>query len=61
MMRGSSPFHVDRSGCHVLLDSVPVWVCTQCGEPLFEEREVEALQGLIQAVEQGSKRIAAAS
>ena len=60
MARGSAPLHVDRNGCHILLDSVPAWVCTQCGEPYFEEREVDAIQDLIQSVEQNAKRIAAA-
>jgi len=39
---------------------VPAWVCQQCGEPYFEEREVEAIQNLIQSVEHNAKRIAAA-
>jgi YgiT-type zinc finger domain-containing protein len=52
--RASAPFHVDRDGCHVVLDSVPAWVCDQCGEPYFEESEVEAIQDLIRSVEQSA-------
>ncbi len=59
MTRGSAPFHVDRKGCHVVLDSVPTWVCEQCGEAYFEEPEVDAIQDLIRSVEQNAKRIAA--
>ena len=52
MKKGSSPVHVDRKGCHVLLDRVAAWVCEQCGEPYFEEHEVNAIQDLIRSVEQ---------
>lgn len=45
---------VDRDGCHVVLDAVPAWVCHQCGEPYFEEREVDTIQALIQSVEQNA-------
>lgn len=38
--RGKAPIHIDRDDCHITIDSVPAWVCEQCGEPLFEEREV---------------------
>jgi len=57
MKKGAVPFHVDREGCHVLLDRVPAWVCAQCGEPYFEEKEVDAIQELIKTVEQGSARV----
>lgn len=60
MTRASAPLHVDRNGCHVVLDSVPAWVCEQCGEPYFEECEVDAIQDLIRSVEQNAKKIAAA-
>ena len=59
MHRGSAPFHVDRDGCHVVLDSVPAWICQQCGESYFEEREVDAIQALIRSVDQNAKKIAA--
>ena len=52
MKKGTTPFHVDRKGCHVTLDDVPAWVCEQCGEPYFEEKEVDAIEELVLAVEQ---------
>lgn len=52
MKRDRTPFHTDRQGCHVTLDAVPAWVCGQCGEAYFEEKEVDAIQKLIKAVEQ---------
>jgi len=51
MTRGNAPFHIDRKGIHVSLDSVPAWVCPQCGESCFEEKEVDSIQALVKTVE----------
>lgn len=51
MRKGTAPFHVDRNGYHLLLDTVPAWVCEQCGEVYFEEDEVDSIQALIQAMD----------
>ncbi len=51
MKRLTAPFHIDRKGIHLSLDNVPAWVCRQCGEPYFEESEVNIIQSIIQAVE----------
>jgi YgiT-type zinc finger domain-containing protein len=61
MKTGATPFHIDRKGCHVTLDKVPAWVCTQCGEAYFEEKEVKAIQALVQALEQKVEALAEAS
>ena len=58
MTRATVPFHVDRAGCHVLLDNIPAWVCEQCGEAYFEESEVDAIQDLIRSVEQKAEALA---
>jgi hypothetical protein len=42
----------------VLLDSVPAWLCEQCGESVFEEKEVRAIQDLIRTVEQKADALA---
>ncbi len=52
MKRSTAPFHVDRHGYHLVLDTVPAWVCGQCGEAYFEEAEVETIQGAIEALDQ---------
>lgn len=44
MRRGTAPFAIDRNGYHVSWDAIPAWVCDQCGEPLFEAREVDVIQ-----------------
>jgi uncharacterized protein with PIN domain len=40
------------------LDNIPAWVCEQCGEAYFEEREVDAIQDLIRTVEQKANKLA---
>ena len=47
MKRTTAPFRIDRKGFHLSLDAVPAWVCGQCGEPYFEEREVQTIQRLL--------------
>jgi YgiT-type zinc finger domain-containing protein len=44
MKRATAPFSLDRNGYHVAWDAIPAWVCTQCGEPFFESREVDLIQ-----------------
>ena len=58
MKKGTTPFHVDRKGCHLMLDAVPAWVCEQCGETYFEEKEVDAIQDLVSSVELKSQAMA---
>jgi len=41
-----------------MLDSVPAWVCDQCGETYFEEKEADAIQDLIRSVEQKARALA---
>jgi YgiT-type zinc finger domain-containing protein len=50
MKRGGAPVHIDRDGCHVTIDNVPAWICHQCGEPLFGDQEVEAIQDIVKSV-----------
>jgi len=40
-----------------MLDSVPAWICQQCGEPYFEEKEVDAIQELIRSVEEKAEAL----
>ena len=58
MKRGTIPFHVDRKGCHLMLDAVPAWVCVQCGESYFEEKEVDVIQDLVASVEERAETLA---
>lgn len=58
MERGTAPIHIARKGIHVSLDSVPAWVCKQCGEPCFEESEVDSIQAIVETVDQQAEQLA---
>lgn len=58
MKRGTTPFHIDRKGCHLMFDALPAWVCSQCGEVYFEEKEVDAIQDLVESVETKANQLA---
>ena len=57
MRRSTAPFNIDRNGYHVVLDSVPAWICRQCGEPYFEEREVDVIQGAIRVLDERTRTL----
>ncbi len=61
MTKGDAPFHADRNGYHLLIDAVPAWVCGQCGEPFFEEREVRGIQRLLTGLDKQALRLASAA
>jgi len=58
MERKTEPFQIDRKGYHITLDAVPAWVCSQCGEASFEEREVEALQSFLGTLDESIAQFA---
>ena len=58
MVRKQVPFQVDRKGYHLTFDTVPAWVCTQCGEPYFEKAEVDAIQDALKALDERAEKIA---
>ena len=58
MERGTAPFHIDRKGYHLLVDAVPAWVCTQCGEVYFEEDEVDAIQETVRSLDKRADKLA---
>ena len=44
-------YSATRRGYHLIIDQVPAWVCEQCGEPLFDEETVDAIQRLLRDVD----------
>lgn len=58
MKQSTVPFHIDRKGVHISLDEVPAWVCSQCGESSFEEKEVDSMQALVRVVEEQTHKFA---
>jgi YgiT-type zinc finger domain-containing protein len=51
MIKGNAPFSANRQGYHITWESIPAWVCAQCGEAFFEENEVNHIQKALQQVD----------
>jgi len=49
MDKATVAYTVDRKGYHI--QSIPAYVCSQCGEKYFEEKEVSAIQDMIKTFE----------
>lgn len=45
-------YTVDRKGYHLFIEKLPAYVCSQCGERFFEEKEVGAIQDMIRSLEE---------
>ncbi len=58
MQRGVAPYHIDRKGYHFMMDTLPAWVCSQCGEVYFEESEVESIQNVIRVLDNQTAKLA---
>lgn len=52
-------YTVTRKGYHLIIDDVPAWVCEQCGEPLFDEETVDAIQEMLCEVDARLEKLAA--
>ncbi len=59
LVRKTVSYTATRKGYHLIIDDVPAWVCEQCGEPLFDEATVDAIQAMLREVERGIERLAA--
>jgi YgiT-type zinc finger domain-containing protein len=51
LIRKRVSYTATRKGYHLIIDDVSAWVCEQCGEPLFDEETVEAIQRVLQGVD----------
>ena len=38
--RSRTSYMITRNGYHLIIDHVPAWICKQCGEALFEPRNL---------------------
>ena len=47
-VKTTAPYHIDH---------VQAWVCSQCGEVLFEEQEVAEIQKLTRVVEEQAVKL----
>lgn len=58
LRRSTAPLRIDRRRYHLAFNAVPSWICGKCGERYFDEREVDAVQGAIQSLDEQTRRIA---
>jgi len=52
-------YTANRNGYHLIIDDVPAWVCEQCGEPMFDEETVEAIQSMLAEIDEHRNRLTA--
>jgi hypothetical protein len=50
---GRVTYTANRHRYHLLLDDISGCTCQQCGEPVFEERVVEAIQQFLMTLDEG--------
>ena len=57
MKRGTTSYHVDDEDIHIVLDKVPAWICTQCGEAYFEKDDVDSIQEFVYTVKKQANKL----
>jgi YgiT-type zinc finger domain-containing protein len=60
LQRGFTAFQAARKGYHLTLDRAPAWVCTQCGEAMFDENQSAALQEMLKSLDQKTEDLVVA-
>jgi YgiT-type zinc finger domain-containing protein len=58
LVRKKVSYTATRKGYHLIIDDVPAWVCEQCGEPLFDEKTVDAIQEMLREVDTHLEKLA---
>jgi YgiT-type zinc finger domain-containing protein len=56
LKQGTVPFSIERNDVLVHWHARPAWICTQCGEPLFEKEEVDRMQRILQKIDDEGSR-----
>jgi len=51
LVRDKVSYAATRKGYDLIIHDVPAWVCAQCGEPLFDEKTVDAIQEVLRGVD----------
>ncbi|MEW6740121.1 MAG: YgiT-type zinc finger protein [Nitrospirota bacterium] len=61
MEKATVAYTIDRKGYHLFIEKIPAYVCSQCGEKYFEEKEVEAIQNMIKTLEEKLQEVSVAA
>ena len=58
LRRSTARLRIDRHRYHLAFNAVPSWICGKCGERYFDERDLDVVQGVIQSLDEQTRRIA---
>lgn len=58
LKKGTAPFQIDRKGYHLVMDLIPAYICSQCGEVYFEEKAVNSIQKMLHTLDVQTTRFA---
>lgn len=47
LVRSTSSYYVKRDNYHLVIESVPAWVCEQCGEIYFSPEVLERMDAVL--------------
>jgi YgiT-type zinc finger domain-containing protein len=61
LVRKRVPYTVARKGYQLIISDVPAWVCDQCGEPMFDEDTVKAVQAILSEIDSRMERLVTVS
>ena len=61
MEKAMVAYTIDRKGYHLFIEEIPAYICSQCGERFFEEKEVAAIQNMIRALEEKLQEVLVAA
>jgi YgiT-type zinc finger domain-containing protein len=61
MEKSSVAYTIDRKGYHLFIEKIPAYVCSRCGERYFEEKDTEAIQNMISALEEKLQAVVVAA
>jgi len=59
LVRRKVSYTATRKEYHLIIDEVPAWVCKQCGETLFNEETVDAIQAMLREVDVRRQKLTA--
>jgi len=53
-----APFTVERNDYQIHWNALPAYVCSQCGEPVFEENALALIEKSVESIEKEKARLA---
>ncbi|MFQ5857839.1 MAG: YgiT-type zinc finger protein [Anaerolineae bacterium] len=51
VQRQASVHTISRSSYHLMIYELPIWLCRRCGQAMYTESQVDALDDLIHAID----------